>query len=271
MGSGIKITHDEFILKLKSIHPNLKLIGRYVRMKDCVNIIDENGILYISRAQDLIKGKKPTIESSENKNTAFEIKARLIHGDLYDYSKVDYSNARTCVIVICKLHGEFLSHPDRHINSGSGCHKCGEILCRKGRDYNDFGWDFSRWENQSKKSKLFESFKLYVVKCFNENESFIKIGRTFRDLKYRFEDKNKMPYNWEVLTVIEGTAKFIFDLENKIKHIFKNKKHFPLKYFNGNSECFNVNEVNKIIKRLDLMKKESDSETESPYILPETL
>ena len=37
-------------------------------------------------------------------------KARKIHGDKYDYSKVDYKDARTSVIVICPEHEEFFRH-----------------------------------------------------------------------------------------------------------------------------------------------------------------
>lgn len=32
-------------------------------------------------------------------------KAREIHGDKYDYSKVEYINNKTPVTIICKVHG----------------------------------------------------------------------------------------------------------------------------------------------------------------------
>ena len=51
-------------------------------------------------------------------------KAKLIHGDRYDYSKVDYKNANTKVIIICKVHGEFYKTPSKHTNSKQGCAKC---------------------------------------------------------------------------------------------------------------------------------------------------
>jgi len=35
------------------------------------------------------------------------MKSKLIHYDLYDYSKVDYKNNRTKVKIICKKHGKF--------------------------------------------------------------------------------------------------------------------------------------------------------------------
>ena len=50
-------------------------------------------------------------------------KAKSIHGDKYDYSKVEYINCRTPVCIICKEHGEFMQVPYYHL-SGNGCPKC---------------------------------------------------------------------------------------------------------------------------------------------------
>lgn len=54
----------------------------------------------------------------------FIANANKIHGQ-YDYSKVDYVNARTKVIIICKKHGEFYQTPDMHVCSQNGCPSCG--------------------------------------------------------------------------------------------------------------------------------------------------
>ena len=50
-------------------------------------------------------------------------KARKVHGDKYDYSKVEYVNNRTKISIICPMHGEFLQTPNAHLN-GHGCQKC---------------------------------------------------------------------------------------------------------------------------------------------------
>jgi hypothetical protein len=47
-----------------------------------------------------------------------------VYGDKYDYSKVDYKNNYTNVIIICHRHGEFNQRPNNHLN-GSGCLACG--------------------------------------------------------------------------------------------------------------------------------------------------
>lgn len=57
------------------------------------------------------------------KNEKFIEKAKLKHGDRYDYSKVEYINAKTKISIVCTEHGEFLQIPNDHLN-GSGCPKC---------------------------------------------------------------------------------------------------------------------------------------------------
>lgn len=56
-------------------------------------------------------------------------KATAIHGDKYDYTKVEYINAQTKVIIICKIpgHGEFELTPNKHLSRKDGCIKCGRI------------------------------------------------------------------------------------------------------------------------------------------------
>jgi hypothetical protein len=57
-------------------------------------------------------------------------KATIINGDKYDYSKVNYKNNSTKIIIICKTHGEFEQTPKCHL-IGHGCSKCGNIFNRK--------------------------------------------------------------------------------------------------------------------------------------------
>ena len=44
-------------------------------------------------------------------------RAREIHDDKYDYSKVEYKNNRTKVCIICPIHGEFWQEPSSHIRN----------------------------------------------------------------------------------------------------------------------------------------------------------
>jgi len=60
-------------------------------------------------------------------------KAIKKHGYKYDYSKVEYKNAKENVIIIChraypwgEEHGEFIQTPDTHLQS-RGCPKCSKV------------------------------------------------------------------------------------------------------------------------------------------------
>lgn len=53
----------------------------------------------------------------------FIIRAKEVHGDLYDYSKVTYIGKDSPVEIICSKHGSFFQTPHNHIN-GNGCPKC---------------------------------------------------------------------------------------------------------------------------------------------------
>lgn len=53
----------------------------------------------------------------------FFAKAKLKHGDRYDYSEVEYINNTTKVCIICREHGKFFQAPVKHVR-GQNCPKC---------------------------------------------------------------------------------------------------------------------------------------------------
>jgi len=56
-------------------------------------------------------------------NIKFIKRAIDIHGDIYNYSLVEYKNSHTKIIIICPKHGQFTQHPYKHL-SGQKCIKC---------------------------------------------------------------------------------------------------------------------------------------------------
>lgn len=56
-------------------------------------------------------------------NEEFINKSIEVHGNKYDYSKINYINRNEKVCIICPEHGEFWQIPHHHIN-GCGCPKC---------------------------------------------------------------------------------------------------------------------------------------------------
>lgn len=85
--------------------------------------------------------------------TSFIEKARKVHGDKYDYSKVEYVNTKTKVCIICPIHGEFWTTPNKHLSSKQGCAECAgnkkintEMFIEKARKIHGDKYDYSKVE-----------------------------------------------------------------------------------------------------------------------------
>lgn len=73
----------------------------------------------------LLSGKATLIAPDTTKTTEeFIADAKAIHGERYDYSKVDYKHNKKKVIIICREHGEFEITPNDHLSGGRGCPRC---------------------------------------------------------------------------------------------------------------------------------------------------
>lgn len=180
----------------------------------------------------------------------FVEKANQKHNFKYDYSKTEYVNENTKLCIICPIHGEFWQRGGDHLKS-RGCKKCGNYNTSLYQKENPNGWSYKTWEEKSKISSSFDSFKIYILKCWNEEEEFYKIGRTYATIKNRFRSKSLIPYNFEVLFYYIGSAKEIVELENKLKKEHRKDKYMPKLKFGGMYECFsnvNIEKCNQYLK-----------------------
>ncbi len=102
------------------------------------------------------------------KTTNFIEKARKIHGDKYNYSKVEYVNSKTKVCIICPEHGEFWQAPGEH-SKGSGCplcyKECRGNMCRKGveRFINQSEEIYGKYYNYSQVNYKDAHTKVYII------------------------------------------------------------------------------------------------------------
>lgn len=157
----------------------------------------------------------------------FITKARITHNDTYDYSKVEYTNSKDPINITCPTHGDFLQTPSSHL-MGKGCLQCG-------RD--NSGWTTSSWIKAAKRSKYFDGFKVYIILCYLDNEVFIKIGRTFRTVKNRFNNVG-FPYEYDILHEFKGDASAMMTKELELHRLYKDYKYTPNLPFDGDTECF---------------------------------
>ena len=174
-------------------------------------------------------------EKQKDNTESFVKKAQLIHSYKYDYSQTIYGkNAQDKVKIICPYHGLFEQSPNAHLRNG-GCKLCGqEKSVKKLKEKGFHSWSKSNWRKRCKGRVP----KLYVIRLFNKEESFYKIGITSKDLiKRRF---TKIPYDYEIIKIVEGKPDYIFDLERRFLSLTKNKKYIPKIKFEGYTECRKV-------------------------------
>ncbi|GHA31633.1 DUF723 domain-containing protein [Photobacterium aphoticum] len=87
-------------------------------------------------------------------------KAREVHGDKFDYSKIEYVDGKTPITVICLEHGEFRPWPSTFLR-GSGCKKCNvrdakryvierskEAFKQKAKLVHGYIYDYSKFDYQ---------------------------------------------------------------------------------------------------------------------------
>ena len=150
-------------------------------------------------------------------------RARKLHGDKYDYSKVEYKNANAKVCIICPIHGEFWQTPSKHTNCKHGCPKCGskerlsnDEFIKRAREIHGDKYDYSKVDYKNNRTKVLIKCKIcatewesiptnhlrgqgcpvcarhYLSQIFaSTTEEFIKRAREIHDDKY---DYSKVEY-----------------------------------------------------------------------------
>ena len=122
-------TKEEFIVKAREVHGNKYDYSKaeYVNSKTKVCIIcPTHGEFWQAPENHIIQKQgcpKCSHRSYKLENEEFLKKAKEVHGDRYDYSKVKYVNNRTKIRIICQEHGEFCQTPYKHL-IGQSCPKC---------------------------------------------------------------------------------------------------------------------------------------------------
>lgn len=130
----IKQTKEQFIKKAILKHGNrydysmVEYKGSQVKIKVICSIhgiFEQAPYSHLNGANCPNCAHEKQSKSQTLTTTDFINKARTIHGDLYDYSLIDYKNAKTKVKILCRKHGEFSQMPDCHIGQKqTGCPKC---------------------------------------------------------------------------------------------------------------------------------------------------
>ena len=133
--SGKKKTDEQYRELLSKLHPELDF--SLAKFSECDSsykitvICPKHGVKH-PRIYHLLNGEGGCNECRYDKIREKEVttieqfneKARRVHGDKYDLSKVEYVNAFTKIEIICKKHGSFWTTPTSFISSKTGCPVC---------------------------------------------------------------------------------------------------------------------------------------------------
>lgn len=241
-----KLTTQQFIEKAKEIHGStydyslVDYIGRNYKIK----IICPEHNIFEQRPANHVNGFGCKKCADKNKSFKYKLttesfvnKAKQVHGNLYDYSFVNYADSQTKIKILCTEHGMFEQSPNNHL-SNQGCPVCGRVKSLKIHKENPTGWKHSSWVKAAETSKNFDSFKVYIIRCWNDEEEFYKIGKTYRTVENRFSKSKYMPYNYDTIKIFEGKAKEISRFEKQLQKENKKYKYIPKIKFNGMYECF---------------------------------
>lgn len=153
---SIKKRHkqDDIIERFKKVHLNENLDYSevaYINMHTKVKIIDRdlkpNGeeygeywqepVVHLKGCGHPLKSIHKNILRQSSNTKEFVQKIKLVHGDKYDYSKINYTNNRTKIDIICPTHGIFSMTPD-NLLQGKGCPKCGKHLSKNEDEIAEF-------------------------------------------------------------------------------------------------------------------------------------
>jgi hypothetical protein len=229
-----------FIEKARSVHGDRYDYSKSVYINSRVPIVitcPEHGDFTIRAAKHLFGQKCRECANCDaskrySKNISKFIEdARKVHGDKFDYSLVEYKNQDSRIKIICPVHGEFEQTAKDHVVRKIGCAECS-------REKNS-GWTTSDWKKRVGGDGV---LKLYYIECWSDTERFYKIGLTCKNkVEYRFHGKEKMPYNYRIINIIEGKVEDLVKLERKFKKQILNMhdKYAPKIQFSGSTyECF---------------------------------
>jgi hypothetical protein len=119
---------EEFISRAKEVQVDRYdySLVKYTTSKTKVKILCPEHGEFAQTPNAHLKGSGcPNCYGNQKSSTEeFTTKAGKLHGELYDYSLVDYTNSRTKVKILCHEHGEFEQTPYSHINDAAGCPSC---------------------------------------------------------------------------------------------------------------------------------------------------
>lgn len=233
LGALNKTQYFMNLLKFKypDIAQSLEPQSEYKKMKDKMLFKTKFGIVAIT-PDALLHGHLPNIRSAVNRKEYFKNQLIYLYDNKYDFEITSTDRHKGKVTLICPIHGKQIIDSDG-IFLGIGCPKCNKDI---------------------QSSNVF-----YLIKLFNENESFFKLGISHYKKNgklSRFSDYKPLGYNIKVLKLI--TFKDALDckeFELKLKQLIKPNLYKPKKWTSQiSTETFKDSFLNIILQEINNIK-----------------
>lgn len=216
-----RTTTEEYIAKCKMVHNNTYDYTNLIYIDNTCKVTIRCKIHgnFLQRPSDHRRGFGcPSCSGKVRGNTEqFIYKAKNVHGDFYDYSKVEYVSLSKEIVIICPKHGDFKIKPRFHIyGSKNGCSLCcrskGEQIIEKWLLNNNIHFEEQKKFNNLK-SKRFDFYLPLYNTCIEY------------DGAQHFFEKNQKTKNKDLAKILfnevkrRDEEKTLFCSENKIRLI----------------------------------------------------
>lgn len=136
---NVQLTKEEFVERAKRVHGDKYDYSQtnYIGNIDPIRIVCKGCGEFETTSRSHLSGcgcgnctYREVHTSQRTKQSVLLKRFQKVHGNVYDYSKVNYEGNKTKVEIVCKTHGSFWVSPSKH-EDGQGCNKCRKENNRK--------------------------------------------------------------------------------------------------------------------------------------------
>lgn len=241
---SVRKTTDQFIVDAIAIHGHTYdySCSVYKTNKDKIDIICRVHGIFSQRPNDHLSGKgcrkcsiAKTCEAQRKNKDLFVKQAIGVHGDKYDYSKVEYKSNKDKVEIICRYHGSFFPTPKNHLK-GAICLKCScdAKITNTRRGFNLFSRSGYAKFCKDRNKKPF----IYLLEISGNNECFYKVGLSVDVSKRINHIKDQSKMNVKLISKVPLGADLSRVTEINLHKKLKEFKYIPSCNFAGSTECF---------------------------------
>lgn len=255
---------QEFKLKAKQIHNDKYDYSKvtFNNYTDKIEIICPKHGSFWQSAHHHLQGQKCPACADENRSNSYKLtkeefirRARQIHGDKYDYSKVENPKYNEKVTIICPIHGEFQQFVNNHLFD-SGCPKCSkhfnydtETFIMKANQVHNHKYLYNKTNYINARTKVTITCPIHgdfeqlpsthlsgggCPKC-TQTKGEIIVSQVLDKLKYPYTQQKKICLNLNNKTIIVD----FYIKRNGIEYIieYNGKQHYePVDYFGGEEQ-----------------------------------